>query len=98
MTIEVASGKNNVKFFFWIYISPGSLPSHGIFPLNMNNKPNSVINTPNKTSIFPIEFISSIIIELQVKRLKSQVKIFTFVFVTLLPFSVFRFYSFLFRE
>jgi len=59
-TIDVANGKANVKFFFWRYMSPGSLPNQGNFPPRMNKAPTAIRNAPNSTNVFPNKLTFSI--------------------------------------
>lgn len=51
--IDVVIGKNNEKFFFWIYISPGSLPSQDTFAPSMSTAPKIIKTIPVNTINLP---------------------------------------------
>jgi hypothetical protein len=52
--ILVAKGKKKVKFFFWIRMSPGSLPIQGIFPERRSNPPIAEIKRPSNMRNLPM--------------------------------------------
>jgi hypothetical protein len=51
-TIEVASGIYRVKFFLWMYTSPGSLPTKGILLAKSSKIPTATINMPSMINDF----------------------------------------------
>ena len=60
ISMDVVIGKKKVTPFFWMHISPGSRPSHGIFPPNVNMAPNIIRKIPSRISIFPNALMSGI--------------------------------------
>jgi hypothetical protein len=51
--MDVVMGKKSVKFFFWIYMSPGSLPNHESLPPKVKMRPSAISMTPNIISDLP---------------------------------------------
>ena len=51
--MEVVMGKKNVKFFFWIYISPGRRPNQESLPPTDNKAPTIIRSAPNTIIILP---------------------------------------------